>query len=227
MNSWRGPLVRPQVIIGVAVVLVGVVFLLDNLGRADAGQWLRYWPTVLIAIGLSRLGGRSAGERVFAAGWIVAGTWFLLDELDLIDFSPWEYFWPLALIVAGAALAFGALRRQSTATDPFSPNAFAFLSGLNRRSTSNDFQGADLTAFCGGAELDLRDAGISSGEAQVNVFAMWGGVEIKVPTGWIVESRVLPIMGAFEDSTRQEPADNAPRLVIKGTVFMGGGEVKN
>ena len=54
-----------------------------------------------------------------------------------------------------------------------------------------------------------------------------GGVEIRVPPDWVVDTRLLPLLGGFEDATEQKPADDAPRLVIRGTVVMAGAEVKN
>lgn len=229
MNRPDRPRVAPRLILGIGVVLVGVVFLLDNLGFAEAGEFLRYWPVVLIAIGITRLGGpTTAPNLIIAACWIGFGTWFLLEELDVIRASPWEFFWPLVLIAAGLGLAFGAAGRRPAGGDPASTvNAFAFFSGLERRSTSADFRSADLVAVCGGCDLDLTHSQVSSGEVVVSVFAFWGGVEISVPRGWTVETSVLPLLGGFEDKTRQESAEGAPRLIVKGTVIMGGGELKN
>ena len=62
----------------------------------------------------------------------------------------------------------------------------------------------------GGCEIDLRQAAIN-GEAVIDVFAMWGGIEIRVPENWTVIGRVTPIMGGFEDTTRPpRDAEHAP-----------------
>ena len=51
------------------------------------------------------------------------------------------------------------------------------------------FRGADLIAVMGGCEIDLRQAAIN-GEAVIDVFCMWGGIEIRVPEDWtVVEPR--------------------------------------
>jgi len=64
----------------------------------------------------------------------------------------------------------------------------------------------------GGCELDLRHAAID-GEAVIDVFALWGGIEVRVPEDWTVVSRVTPILGGVEDKTRppQAAATHAPK----------------
>ena len=50
----------------------------------------------------------------------------------------------------------------------------------------------------GGCEIDLRHASID-GEAVIDIFALWGGVELRVPPDWTVVSRVTPILGGVDD----------------------------
>jgi hypothetical protein len=78
----------------------------------------------------------------------------------------------------------------------------------------------------GGCEIDLRNAGID-GDATIDVFAMWGGIEIRVPETWTVVGRVTPLLGGFEDSTRALPGAGNQRLIVRGLVIMGGIEIKN
>jgi predicted membrane protein len=77
----------------------------------------------------------------------------------------------------------------------------------------------------GGCEIDLRQAAID-GEAVIDVFALWGGIEIRVPDDWTVIGQVTPFMGGYDDKTRSRPGSGAHRLVIRGMVVMGGVEVK-
>jgi hypothetical protein len=85
----------------------------------------------------------------------------------------------------------------------------------------------------GGCEIDLRHASIAPGtEAVIEVFAFWGGIEIKVPDDWTVVPRVFPLMGGVDDRSRapQTPPDKPhqeKRLVVRGIVVMGGVGIKN
>ena len=52
---------------------------------------------------------------------------------------------------------------------------------------------------------------------------------IRVPENWSLVCDVLPLLGAVEDKTRPAPESSAQtkRLVLRGTVVMGGVELKN
>jgi len=80
----------------------------------------------------------------------------------------------------------------------------------------------------GGVTLDLTQARIAGEEAVIDVFAWWGGIEIRVPPEWTVVSKVVPVMAGYEDKTRpttRSPTAPPSRLLIRGV--MGGVEVKS
>lgn len=105
-------------------------------------------------------------------------------------------------------------------------HAMAILGAVSRGNNSTTFRRADLLAVMGGCEIDLRKAAIN-GEAIIDVFAMWGGIEIKVPEDWTVVSQVVPLMGGVDDKTRPPQTATAHRLVLRGVAIMGGIEIKN
>ena len=101
------------------------------------------------------------------------------------------------------------------------------LSGVKRVITSKEFRGGELTSFMGGCEIDLRDADMKGNEAQINVNILMGGIEIRVPMGWTVSVEATPIMGGVEDKTYLPKEGFSKRLVITGSIIMGGVEIKN
>jgi predicted membrane protein len=137
-----------------------------------------------------------------------------------------------ALILIAAAVVFLAVNgRESDAssregwTNERTFTSTAFLSGIERRISSLDFRDAEASAFMGGVNLDFRDATMEGNEAEIDVSAIMGGIEIRVPRTWTVINRVTPIMGGVEDHTHA--TDGNKRLVIEGTVLMGGLSIKN
>jgi predicted membrane protein len=242
--------VTPQLIVGLLIIFVGVVFTLDELGVAPAVNYLRFWPTALIAIGvLKMLQARDGGGAFAGLLFALVGVWLQAEELDLIHVRLWQ-IWPLALVLFGAFLVWQGLlgrgpRRETPVAAPTFPesgerassptrvtdanstlSAMAILGGVSRGNNSRAFRGADLLAIMGGCQLDLRQAAIH-GEAVIDLFAMWGGIEIRVPEDWTVVSQVVPLMGGVEDKTRPPQGATAHRLILRGFAIMGGIEIKN
>jgi predicted membrane protein len=103
----------------------------------------------------------------------------------------------------------------------------AVMGGFDRTSDASDFRGGDVVVIMGGCKLDLRHAAITANEAVIDVLAIMGGVEIRIPENWTVDAKVLPLMGGVTNQTRVAGASPSQRLVVRGTVFMGGVEIKN
>jgi hypothetical protein len=216
--------VTPRLVIGLAIMLAGFLLALDSLGFADAGQVFQWWPLALIAVGVTKLLG-DASQRSGAFLLIVLGAAFLALNLGLLSFPRVV---ALVLFLVGARIAWRALvpRMALPGADGGSTfDAVAILGGA-KRGVSGDFKGGQAFAFMGGCEIDLRRVSMVRDEAVLDVFAFWGGVEIKVPEDWEVVSRGLAILAGFVDNTRHPPGAQK-RLVITGMAIMGGVEVKN
>ncbi len=227
-RSVARPRFTPQALFGVIVIVVGVLFTLDNLDIIDASAYLRYWPAGLVAVGLLKLWQARAGQGILGGlVLVVIGSWMLLERMVAIRIRLYDV-WPMLLVFLGGYMVwkgFGGARRARSTDDNAFISAVAIMAGVVRGNNAAAFQGGELTAIMGGCEIDLRQASIGSREAVIDVFAFWGGIEIRVPDDWTIVSRVTPLMGGFEDQTR--PSSSPKRLVIRGTAIMGGIVVKN
>jgi predicted membrane protein len=96
--------VTPKFVIGVCLVLVGVVLALDQLGLLYANHLLRFWPVILIVLGLVMLQRREGQSALRALVLIVVGGWLLLNTLGLVSLDLWEFFVPLLLVFFGARI---------------------------------------------------------------------------------------------------------------------------
>lgn len=241
------PSMTPRVLGGIGLMLFGAVMLIDRVGIMDAGRVLRFWPLILIAIGVQQLaGGRRGPDGSAASGrggfiWIAIGGVFLLNSLGLTHASVFELFWPLILIGVGVRLlthtgrGFRLRDLAGTAGEAGSRDtgpAVAVLSGVKRVSPPEGFTGLDVTLFMGGAQLDYRPAILAPGaEAVIDIVAVMGGCELFVPPHWVVSAPATTILGGIDDQRVTQPSpivdhtSNAgppPRLVIRGLVLMGG-----
>lgn len=217
--------------LGFALIVVGVLFSLEQLGWIEnAGDFLRYWPVLLIIVGLSKsLTPSDSTGRFTGIVFLVAGVWLLLAELDLIWVDLWD-LWPLLLILIGVRIAWqGFFRGQATDQLTSVVNSVAVLGGTARTSASPDFRGGDLVAVMGSCDVDLRQAEILDSPAVIDAFTFWGGIDIRVPESWTVTVRGIPLLGGFDDETQPtaEPDGFRQELVVKGFAVMGGVEVRN
>jgi predicted membrane protein len=222
------------VIVGAFICLIGVLILLDHLGYISVDHLWRFWPMILILAGVTHL--TQTGKRALGAGLVVVGVLFQLDSLSIIRFH-WVDLWPLAIIAAGLAMIWGSLEarrvRESVSGDTKNTtNIAAIFGGIERRITAHDFRGGTISAVFGGAELDFRDADMEGDETVLEVNAVFGGAEIRVPENWRVEVRAHTLFGGYSDSTRgSAPGDpNATKrktLILTGTTLFGGVEIKN
>jgi predicted membrane protein len=236
-NSGANTRASGQVVIGLLVVAFGVLFLLDNLDIIYLRHVIFFWPLAFIASGLVALcsdGPRSG--RLTGIVLIAIGVAMTLNRLGYW-FISWRTFWPLVMIGLGGLILYRTLgggrivhvnAGPYTKDDAKADNVVditAILGGFERRVSAQDFRGGEVTAIMGGCELDLREAALLK-EAVINVFAIWGGITIKVPPDWTVILQGTPVMGGFTEKTARAP-DNSKRLVVTGYAIMGGVEVRN
>ena len=230
MESQPRLRISGQLILGLAIAVAGVLFTLDNLHILRARDYLVFWPLVLVAIGVVHISqAKTAAGSIGGAIWILVGLIFLGNRLGFIHANIWS-FWPLILVLVGGRIVWQTMETNRVADRgdaSATVSAIAVMGGFERRITSHEFRGGEITAFMGGGKLDLRDAMPAGGQAVINVFAMMGGFEILVPETWRVISEVTPFMGGIEDKSRTSTNPNAPCLVIRGFVMMGGVTLKN
>ncbi|HEY0586741.1 MAG TPA: DUF5668 domain-containing protein [Pseudoduganella sp.] len=249
-RSHRERNTASQMLIGAGVILAGFLFLIDNLGWIDLDMRIHFWPFILMVFGASTLAQaprRGSGAAMAGIFMIGFGALSLLKGLGLIYIS-WKVIFPIGIIAVGLMMVFRASKRRqqpdsdSTVGSGLADDTSLFgvsegetservleltavLGGFQRKVTTQDFRGGDLTSIMGGIDLDMRTASMN-GTAVLNVFALMGGISIKVPTDWTVELEGTPILGGFEEKT-MEPKDNSKRLVVRGTAIMGGLEIRN
>jgi hypothetical protein len=200
--------------------------------------------------------GREIREWGIGLAWLFVGTAFLLKNLDIFRFELTDFLPLILVAVGLKVIFARHRRHQaargSGMPDPaqpmpppgvpaaFAPAAgtaptagvrgqvirvFAVLWGADRRARG-PVAHVEVSAIMGGCDVDLRDAQPTIDPIAIQVFAMWGGIDIRLPPGWIVEIEAWPILGGVVDNT-QVPALPTHRVILRGMAFMGGVEIKN
>jgi hypothetical protein len=97
----------------------------------------------------------------------------------------------------------------------------AALNGVDLKSRAKAFRGGSMFSWLGGIAVDLREAELADG-AHLDVHSAFGGIAIRVPTGWRVESSVTAIAGGVAISVPEPEAEDAPTLTLGGFTVFGG-----
>ncbi|MEV8438748.1 LiaF domain-containing protein [Actinosynnema sp. NPDC051121] len=210
--------------IGFVLVSLGLLGILDAAGVSDAGELLSsWWPVAVIGLGVAAV--LSQRHLSLGPGVIVAiGLVMLVDEQE---WTTGDVLWPALFVAVGVAVLAG-LRRHRTIAHEETGAPVALFGGTKVRNRAEHLTHSSVSAVFGGATLDLREAHIDQ-EADVDAFALFGGVDVLVPRGWRVSLGGLPIFGGYDDNTEHNgtlPPD-APVLRVNATALFGGVDVRN
>src|SRR5204862_6987385 len=83
-------------------------------------------------------------------------------------------------------------------------------------------------AVMGGIDLDLRHAEIVGHELHITAFAFWGGINIIVPEGIVVDVTAVPLLGGVGTNLADDvPAlPGAPVVRVRAIAIIGGVDIK-
>jgi hypothetical protein len=126
--------------------------------------------------------------------------------------------------LAGVAGAAAFVRRAVPSRGDETSDDVALVAacgGVELASRSQAFRGGSVLAMLGGVSLDLREASLAPG-ATLSVRALLGGVAVRIPEGWRVESRAHALFGGVAVPGRPATDDDAPTLVVEGLAVLGG-----
>jgi predicted membrane protein len=217
---------------GLALVVIGALFLLDRLGMHDFGYSIsRYWPVIIMLVGLSIL--ISSGFRRPLAGVILIGIGvvFQLRELDILEYDVWHYIWPAVIILIGLSLLIRPRLRhwngQAPAISQADLDVAGVFYGMKRRIEAANFRGGRATAVFGGVDLDFTAAGLEGGKATLEATAIFGGIEIIVPRDWRVVVDGTPILGGIDEKQAAFAGEPKGTLFVKATAIFGSVTIKN
>lgn len=203
---------------------------------------------------------REQGSRAWGYVEIAAGLFFLLRNLGVFWISVWRVWPPVLALAGlyiiwqamtrrsegagaegaaplgqrahdGAMAGLEATRDLVGAAEPRQYlSEFAVFGGGDRAIRSANFRGGSVGVIFGGFDIDLREAVIAGDSASIDVFVLFGGVDLRVPESWNVNVKATPILGSSEYKPRSSgPLAGSPRktLTVTGVVMFGGVEVKN
>ncbi len=243
---------KGRVFVGMAIVVLGVLWLTNNIGLTDiaVGEFIgSYWPIIVVLWGIDifinalqkvRVGTPSEkiefmwGPGLTGLVILLVGISLLARNLDWldVDFSIfWKILWPLILILAGISFLKGGSHKGRT--------HWAFMSGLTFKTPGWKLQNSSYVAFMGGIDLDMTVAEIPEGETIIDLTAVMGAVDIKVPSNVNIICNGTAVLGSVEAIGEEAAgiiasktmesigvAESNGTIRIYGRALMGGIDIK-
>lgn len=103
----------------------------------------------------------------------------------------------------------------------------SIFSGNERAVLSSNFKGGKLGTIFGSVVLDCKAAQIQQ-DIVIDLYCVFGGVELIFPANWRVINETTTIFGAVEDKRRLVNSTGIERrVIITGFTLFGGVEIKN
>lgn len=222
---------------GAVMILVGLIYLLDHAGVVNASHVWRYWPALIVIVGVIHLTQKRYPVGIFL---VALGSLYLLQSIGFMMFR-WVDLWPIALIGAGIMFLYGAIKGRGCSnrefrTTPSDPNAtlneVAVFAGVEKRVSGADFRGGEVKCIFGGVQLDLRHAQIQGDSAVIGANIMFGALELRVPETWRVISYVQGVFGGYSEDRNPvlpDPTSGIAQktLILRGSCVFGAVELKD
>jgi predicted membrane protein len=201
---------QQRLVPAIVLIAVGAIFFLNNLHILAWHEIWAYWPVALIAAGLYKVVDTDeASHRIV----LLIGLGLML----LFERAGWLW----------------TGHRSWNATTASSANVLfesAVFGGGKRRIVVSDFRGGKVDAVFGGFEIDLRNCDIAGDSAVLELNAVFGGVELRIPENWSVVCKGAGVFGGYSDETHHPTPGQFPnfkQLICKGGAVFGGVVIKN
>lgn len=234
-----------RLFVAILLIAAGTLLFLSNLGLIPDFNLWSFWPVIIVVGGVGKLAGETTrAGRAFGMVLIAGGSLFLLVNLGILHVRAHDDSWPLSLLLI--ALGTVALIKILESNDRVRPQIGGsqesagsldvlkeqvIFGSLKRKVESVNFQGGKVESIFGSVDLNLRQAQISSPErsAVLEVNAIFGSIEIRVPESWRVVAQATGIFGSVEDKTIVNKAAgfDGPALFLTGAAVFGSVEIKD
>eukprot|EP01029_Cantina_marsupialis_P022135 TRINITY_DN53893_c0_g1_i1.p1 TRINITY_DN53893_c0_g1~~TRINITY_DN53893_c0_g1_i1.p1 ORF type:complete len:238 (+),score=26.18 TRINITY_DN53893_c0_g1_i1:83-796(+) len=224
-----------RAIFGIFLILFGCLLVLKNLDFIpyELRHMIFSWPGLLIGLGALFFFGKE--DKTTGIVLMAVGGVFMFPIIFDWSFNWRGLFWPVVMIVVGVVVirkrnACEGHSRSGVGIDSDYIDELNIFGGGEKLINNKNFRGGKVTCVFGGTELNLSSADLAEGTNVIDVFAMFGGCVLVVPSDWDVKVEVTAIMGGVSDkrvATTNYIVEPKKELIIRGLVLMGGCEIKS
>lgn len=222
-----------NVIWGVVLVAVGVIFGLNALDITNVNVFFDGWWTMFIIIPCF-VGLFKSNKKTANLIGLLIGVVLLLSNQGFFSLRVvWKLLIPTIIVVIGLRLIFrdfftakaSKIRKSLIEKNGEIKDYAATFSSKGFNFNREYFQGAGLTAVFGSITCDLRDAIITE-DTVVSVCCIFGSADILLPENVNVKVNTDAIFGGVSNKHKTIKAEKVPTVYIDGSCIFGGANIK-
>lgn len=236
--------------LALVLILLGVLLFVKGIG---VDLPIKFWHAVLFVVGIGIM---LSERRVslFSGCLSLVALYLMLYDLqeggnlnlgfNLPKFSI-NYIWALLLVALGLSILFKKSSHhvhievnssdKSTVIEGEAPKSgknaskidvTAVFSGNEVDYTGEGYINGKITAVFGGAEVDISRIVPAGNDLYLDVAAVFGGIELRIPQDWHVERKGTTVLFGGIDAKGNGAATSGVTLHVSGIVLFGGLEIK-
>ncbi|MBQ1298802.1 hypothetical protein IIY24_03150 [Candidatus Saccharibacteria bacterium] len=220
------------IIWGIAIITLGIIFGGNALGLFTLDIFFDGWWTLFIIIP-SLVSLITDKDKIMSLGFIAVGVILLLAAQNVFSYDvAWKVILAVFLVAVGLSIIIKSIfhnkndqevakKIEDLKNNKTMDSQFSAFSGSDRVYKDEIFNGANLSAIFGGVNLDLRDAKFEK-DTVIKAFALFGGIDIKVPEGVKVKLKSGFIFGGISDDRKSATEKGKYTIYIDATGGFGG-----
>jgi predicted membrane protein len=177
----------------------------------------------------------------FLAAWILMIFWGIVAQrvgvatlgypnAMLVTLGLWLVIFPVTLRPVGGRRWKRSANRKGSSQETVGSDATASVTfgEIKRRVVTHDLKGGKADVRFGAVRYDFYDSAIPNPPATLDVDAVFGEVEVNVPSAWKVHVELDTRFGEVKDERRRvTPLDGKPDLIIRGRILFAGVKLRD
>ena len=217
------------VLLGLFLIAGGLIFALNTLGITNINISFDGWWTLFLIVpslaGLFKSKDKTGNLIVLAIG-----IYLLLASRKIIEYEIfWELLVPAVIVLLGIKIVVKSIKGDRRTETEYHKKDTEYMSAFDSKTvdySGEDFSVAKIGAVFGGTKCNLSDANFGL-KANIDVFCMFGGIEIIVPDNVDVKVNAFSLFGGISDKRNiKGTAEKTTELVVNGFCLFGGVDIK-
>lgn len=187
---------KKNYLLGVLIILIGIIFLGNNLEIWNVDIFFKGWWTLFIIV--PSIKGLFKREYISSFLGLFIGILLLLSSNNIIEWDMvGKVFIPFIIILIGLSFIF---KTKPIINDKEKDTYFCIFSGTEETINKLNKNLTCISIF-GGIDLDLRNVKIDK-DIKIECISIFGGIDLRLPDNVNIKSSGVPIFGGFENNKK-------------------------